>query len=129
MKEFLTLIITILSTVFKMLRPGGLKSLAAENIAIKQQLLLIKRKEKITKSPSLSPLHRVLEFPRESGHFDKNDGANMMNIYPNVKGKRVLPSWLSDVQPSASCFGPYGVNLAISATHTATSLLKSKGLK
>ena len=58
-KDFFILMAMLLSTIFKILKPGGIKSIVAENIAIKQQLILVKRKSKITKSPPLSPLQKV----------------------------------------------------------------------
>ena len=57
--HLLILVTIVLSTILKLLRPGGTKSLAAENMAIKQQLMLIKRRENIVKSPPLSSVHRA----------------------------------------------------------------------
>ena len=59
MKGAITFFIYFRSTILKAIRPGGTKSIIAENLAIKQQLIIIKRKSKILKSPRLTPFQRI----------------------------------------------------------------------
>ena len=59
MKEAITFFIYFIFTILKAIRPGGIKSIVAENLAIKQQLIIIKRKSKISKSPRLTPFQRI----------------------------------------------------------------------
>ena len=59
MKEAITFFIYFISTILKAIRPGGIKSIVAENLAIKQQLIIIKRKSKVSKSPRLTPFQRI----------------------------------------------------------------------
>jgi len=47
----------ILATIAKLLRPGGARALAAENLLLKQQLLIISRSRK--RAPNLLPLVRL----------------------------------------------------------------------
>jgi putative transposase len=47
----------ILSTIAKLLRPGGAKALVSENLLLKQQLLIINRSR--LRAPNLTPLDRL----------------------------------------------------------------------
>ena len=59
MKEAITFFIYFVSTILKIMRPGGIKSIIAENLAMKQQLIIMKRKSKILRSPPLTPFQRI----------------------------------------------------------------------
>ncbi|MBN4055266.1 hypothetical protein JYU12_00825 [bacterium AH-315-K03] len=43
MRELIELFIHLTCTVFTLLKPGGMKSLVAENLALKQQLIVVNR--------------------------------------------------------------------------------------
>jgi hypothetical protein len=58
MKDILLLAIHLISLLVRLLRPGGLKSVAAENLLIKQQLLIIRRPK--TKAPNLRTSDRFV---------------------------------------------------------------------
>jgi hypothetical protein len=47
----------ILSTIAKLLRPGGAKALVSKNLILKQQLLIINRSRQ--RAPNLTPLDRL----------------------------------------------------------------------
>ncbi len=57
MKTLFLLFAHILATISKLLRPGGAKSLAADNLLLKQQLLIISRSR--LRAPNLTPLDRL----------------------------------------------------------------------
>jgi len=52
------LILLILSTLIRVNKPGGTRALTAENIILKQQLLLIRRKQQ--RAPKLTVYERIL---------------------------------------------------------------------
>ena len=54
----LLILLHLLSKLGKLLRPGGAKSLVAENILLKQQLLILRRSRRRT--PNLRVVDRVL---------------------------------------------------------------------
>jgi transposase InsO family protein len=58
MKDALLLAIHFITLLIRLLQPGGLKSVAAENLLLKQQLLIIRRPK--TKSPNLKTLDRFI---------------------------------------------------------------------
>ena len=58
MKDLFILLGHLLITIAKLLRPGGMRTVAAENTVLKQQLLLINRSR--GRAPNLSPLDRFL---------------------------------------------------------------------
>jgi len=53
MRELFILIAHLLTTVAKLAKPGGLGAVAAESIALKHQLLIIKRGRR--RAPILNP--------------------------------------------------------------------------
>jgi len=57
MKIWLYFILNFLATLIRLQRKGGLKSIAAENTLLKQQLLLMQRKRR--RSPNLSTSQRI----------------------------------------------------------------------
>ena len=59
MKEMAILLIHILVIIVKLLKPGGAKIIIAENLAMRQQLIIMRRKSKMTKAPPLTPFKRV----------------------------------------------------------------------
>ena len=58
MKDALILTIHLITLIVHLLRPGGLKSVAAENLLLKQQLLIIRRPK--TKAPNLKTSDRFI---------------------------------------------------------------------
>jgi putative transposase len=58
MKDLLLLLAHLLSTIAKMLGPGGAKAVVAESFITKQQLLIIKRSRR--RAPNLSAIERFL---------------------------------------------------------------------
>ncbi|MFT5210495.1 MAG: putative transposase [Flavobacterium sp.] len=58
MLEFIELLIHFVTTVFKRLKPGGVKVVMAETIAIKQQLIVLNRHRK--RAPALATSDRLL---------------------------------------------------------------------
>src|SRR3990172_4725782 len=58
MKILCVLIVQFLTTLVRLLRPGGAKAIVAESLLLKHQLLLINRTRQL--APNLTPLDRVL---------------------------------------------------------------------
>jgi len=58
MKNLLLLIVHFISTVARLLRPGGAKTLLAESLLLRHQLLVLNRSRK--RGPALNVLDRVL---------------------------------------------------------------------
>ena len=58
MKRSIILLIDIIRLFTKAWRPGGVRTINAENIALRQQLIIIKRKRK--RAPKLKLFHRIL---------------------------------------------------------------------
>jgi len=58
MKDIPVLLVHLLTTVAKLLGPGGAKSVVADSLLMKQQLLIIKRSRR--RAPNLSALDRFL---------------------------------------------------------------------
>ena len=58
MLEFIELLIHFATTVFKLLKPGGVKVVMAETIVMKQQLIIMNRRRK--RVPSLKTSDRFL---------------------------------------------------------------------
>jgi putative transposase len=58
MRAFFILIAHLLSTLAKLARPGGLRAVAAESVALKHQLLIMKRRRH--RAPSLTPWDRLV---------------------------------------------------------------------
>jgi putative transposase len=58
MLEFIELRIHFVTTVFKLLKPGGVTVVMAETIAMKQQLIVLNRHRK--RAPSLATRDRLL---------------------------------------------------------------------
>ena len=61
MKNMFMVFTHLVSLTHKLLRRGGMKALIAENLLMKQQLLLITRSRK--RAPNLSPLERIPARP------------------------------------------------------------------
>jgi putative transposase len=57
MKSVLFLFAHFLTTLARLLGPGGIKAVLAENLLIKQQLLVINRSRH--RAPALSPVDRI----------------------------------------------------------------------
>ena len=58
MKDILILLVDLLTTVAKLLGPGGTKAIIAENLLLKQQLLVVTRSRR--RAPNLSNADRFL---------------------------------------------------------------------
>jgi len=58
MKDLLLLLAHLLTTVAKLLRPGGVRTVVADSLLMKQQLLVINRSRR--RAPNLSVLDRFL---------------------------------------------------------------------
>ena len=58
MKDLVLLLIHLLTTLAKLLGPGGAKAIVADSLLMKQQLLVINRSRK--RAPNLSVLDRFL---------------------------------------------------------------------
>ena len=58
MKDLLVLLAHLLTTVAKLLGPGGARAVVADSLLIKQQLLVINRSRR--RAPNLSTLDRIL---------------------------------------------------------------------
>jgi hypothetical protein len=58
MKDLLVLLVHLLTTVAKLLGPGGARAIVADSLLMKQQLLVINRSRQ--RAPNLSALDRFL---------------------------------------------------------------------
>ena len=58
MKDFLILLMHLLATIARLMGPGGAKAVVADNLLMKQQLLVINRSRR--RAPNLSALDRFL---------------------------------------------------------------------
>ncbi len=58
MKDLVFLLIHLLTTIAKLLGPGGAKAIVADSLLMKQQLLVINRSRK--RAPNLSVIDRFL---------------------------------------------------------------------
>ena len=56
MRSFIEIVTQLLFTLLKLCKPGGVKALVAENIALRQQLITLSRKR--NKSPKLNTQDR-----------------------------------------------------------------------
>ncbi|MGO9453875.1 MAG: hypothetical protein ACLQDV_22905 [Candidatus Binataceae bacterium] len=64
MRELFILIAHLLVTLAKLARPGGLGAVAAESLAVKHQLLTMKRAQR--RAPNLTCLWRIVDFAGKS---------------------------------------------------------------
>ena len=58
MRDLFILLIHLLATIVKLMGPGGVRSVAAESILIKQQLIVLNRAR--VRAPNLRPMDRVI---------------------------------------------------------------------
>jgi len=58
MKDFFVLVAHLLATLVKLMRPDGARSVMAESLLLKHQLLVLNRGRK--RAPMLSPWDRLL---------------------------------------------------------------------
>ncbi len=58
MRELFILFAHLLATIAKLAKPGGLGVVAAESVALKHQLLIMKRRQH--RAPSLTPWDRLV---------------------------------------------------------------------
>ncbi len=58
MRDLLILVIHLVVTFAKLLRPGGVRAVTAESLALKHQLLISNRTRQ--RAPNLTPLDRVI---------------------------------------------------------------------
>jgi putative transposase len=58
MKDLLLMLAHLLTTLAKLLGPGGAKAIVADSLLMKQQLLIINRSRQ--RAPNLTPIDRIL---------------------------------------------------------------------
>ena len=58
MRDLVILFVHLIATVVKLLRPGGARSVVAESLLLKHQLLILNRSR--TRAPNLRPIDRVI---------------------------------------------------------------------
>ena len=58
MRDFVILFIHVIAIVTRLLGPGGMRSVVAESVLVKQQLLILNRCRK--RSPNLRPFDRIV---------------------------------------------------------------------
>ena len=58
MSAVLRVLVVIVATLARIVRPGGVRSLVAENIALRQQLIVLKRGQR--RAPHLRPIDRIV---------------------------------------------------------------------
>jgi len=58
MKELMTLLVHLVATIAKLLGPGGTRTVVADSLLMKQQLLVINRSRR--RAPNLSATDRFL---------------------------------------------------------------------
>ncbi len=58
MKNLILIIVDLVSTVARLLRPGGTKAVLAETLLLKHQLLIVNRSRQ--KAPNLNALDRIM---------------------------------------------------------------------
>ena len=58
MREVLLLIVHLIVTVIRLLRPGGVRSVVAESVLLRHQLLVLKRPRQ--RAPDLRPFDRIV---------------------------------------------------------------------
>jgi len=58
MKHFIYLVLHAVTLLFSCLKPGGIKALAAENLVLKQQLIVIRRSR--ARAPRLTTADRLI---------------------------------------------------------------------
>jgi hypothetical protein len=57
-RDFTLLLIHLIVTIARMLGPGGLRSIAAESLMVKHQLLILNRCRR--RAPTLRPMDRII---------------------------------------------------------------------
>ena len=79
MKDLVFLLIHLLTTLAKLLGPGGAKAIVADSLLMKQQLLVISRSRK--RAPNLSMIDRLLlGFHALWGHCALGSGLTLQHI-------------------------------------------------
>jgi len=58
MRDLIILLVHLITTVFRLVRPGGLRSVLAESVLIKHQLLIVNRSRR--RAPNLRVLDRLI---------------------------------------------------------------------
>ena len=58
MRDLAVLFVHLIATVARLLRPGGARSVVAESLLLKHQLLILNRSR--TRAPNLRPIDRVI---------------------------------------------------------------------
>ncbi len=58
MRDLIVLLVHLVTTVLRIARPGGLRSVIAESVLIKHQLLIVKRSRR--RAPNLHALDRLI---------------------------------------------------------------------
>ena len=60
MQDFVLIVVGLAVTVVKLLGPGGMRAVVAENLLLKQQLLVLRRPRR--RAPNLTVMERFLLF-------------------------------------------------------------------
>jgi putative transposase len=58
MRDFLALMVHLIVTLFRAVKPGGLRTVLAESVMLRHQLLILNRGRK--RAPNLRPVDRIL---------------------------------------------------------------------
>src|ERR1700681_4160822 len=102
MRELFILIAHLLVTLAKLARPGGLGAVAAESLAVKHQLLIMKRAQHRT--PKLTPWDRLVlgvSALSVSRKTPEQDGCDIEAFHAFVSSPPP-----GEARVSASLFGP-----------------------
>ncbi len=75
MKDQLILLAHLLTTISKLMRPGGARAVVSDSLLMKQQLLIINRSRR--RAPSLSALDRFL--------FNEKEESIIFTIWKCIK--------------------------------------------
>ncbi|MEI8347249.1 MAG: helix-turn-helix domain-containing protein, partial [Pseudomonadota bacterium] len=102
MKLILILSFPFVATFFKLLTPGGVKSVMAENLLVKHQLIIMSRTRK--KSPNLKTMDRfilgILTLVIHPGRLRKNSVilkvSTILNIHQALVKRKYRPLFSSD---------------------------------
>jgi len=111
MRGLFILVIHLLATLAKLIRPGGVRSVVAESLLLKHQLLILKRARKI--APKITPYmdhdgaaNLIPKDHREnsSPQFLKSNGAILGSAVYTSRSRFLTPSASTSIKMSfAGC--------------------------
>ena len=97
MKDIVILLVHLPTPVAKLLGPGGAKAIIAENLLLKQQLLVVTRSRR--RAPNLSTADRFLmgllvTFPSTGAYSQERVecSTNHLTEFPRMPGAPQIPS-------------------------------------